>query len=184
VIVDSFLSLKTETPDKYVATEFRWDGFTHFYEKSKNMTAKDFVEYSVKGPGRAQFQNREEREAMKRNGDMGPHELWRVSTFGRNYKEHWVSMLMGKSNREVIDGAAREPDIPQILFLMNGLGIPDDALVHRKLREAATRKDKMEILWKAILGRLPKKSEESLFGNAPDDVMWALINSNEFRFGR
>jgi hypothetical protein len=184
VIVDSFLSLKTETPDKYVATEFRWDGFTHFYEKSKNMKAEDFVEYSVKGPGRAQFQNREEREAMKRNGDMGPHELWRVSTFGRNYKEHWVSMLMGKSNREVIDGAAREPDIPQILFLMNGLGIPDDALVHRKLREAATRKDKMEILWKAILGRLPKKSEESLFGNAPDDVMWALINSNEFRFGR
>ena len=64
---------------------------------------------------------------MKRNGDMGPHELWRVSTFGRNYKENWVSMLMGKSNREVIDGATREPDIPQILFLMNGLGIPEDA---------------------------------------------------------
>lgn len=184
VIVDSFLSLKTETPDKYVAAEFRWDGFTHFYEKSKNMTAKDFVEYSVKGPGRAQFQNREEREAMKRNGDMGPHELWRVSTFGRNYKENWVSMLMGKSNREVIDGATREPDIPQILFLMNGLGIPEDALVNRKLRQAATQQDKMEILWKAILGRLPKKTEKPLFDNPPDDVMWALINSNEFRFGR
>ena len=67
---------------------------------------------------------------------------------------------------------------------MNGLGIPDDALVVRKLSQAATRKDKMEILWKAILGRLPKKSEEPLFDNAPDDVMWALINSTEFRFGR
>ena len=40
-----------------------------------------------------------------------------------------------------------------------------------------TQQDKMEILWKAILGRLPKKSEEPLFDNAPDDVMWALINS-------
>ena len=93
-------------------------------------------------------------------------------------------MLMGKSNREVIDGATREPDIPQILFLMNGLGIPEDALVNRKLRQAATQQDKMEILWKAILGRLPKKTEKPLFDNPPDDVMWALINSNEFRFGR
>lgn len=184
VIVDSFLSLKTETPDKYVATKFRWDGFTHFYDKSKDMTAKDFVDYSVKGPGRAQFQNREEREAMKRNGDMGPKTLWRVSTFGRNYDDHWIAMLMGKSNREVLDGATREPDIPQILFMMNGLGVPDDALIVRKLSAAASQKEKMEVLWKAILGRLPTKAEEPLFGNPPEDVMWALINSNEFRFGR
>lgn len=184
VIVDSFLSLKTETPDKYVATEFRWDGFTHFYDKSKEMTAEDFVDYSVKGPGRAEFQDREEREAMKRNGDMGPHELWRLSTFGRNYDDHWIAMLMGKSNRELIDGATLEPDIPQILFMMNGLGVPEDALIKRKLSQAKTQTEKMELLWKAILGRLPRESEKPLFENTPDDVMWALINSNEFRFER
>jgi len=184
VIVDSFLSLKTETPDKYVATEFRWDGFTHFYEKSKDMTAKDFVDYSIKGPGRQQFQAREEREAMRRNGDMGPYELWRVSTFGRNYNYHWMAMLTGKSNRELIDGENLEPDIPQILFMMNGHGIPEDALIYRKLGSAANHRKKMELIWKAILGRLPKDSEEPLFENTPDDVMWALLNSNEFRFGR
>jgi len=121
---------------------------------------------------------------MKRNGDMGPKTLWRVSTFGRNYDDHWIAMLMGKSNREVLDGATREPDIPQILFMMNGLGVPDDALVVGKLGAAASQKEKMEVLWKAILGRLPTKAEEPLFGNPPEDVMWALINSNEFRFGR
>ena len=184
VIVDSFLSLKTETPDKYVATEFRWDGFTHFYDKSRDMTAKDFVDYSVKGPGRAEFQDREEREAMKRNGDMGPYELWRVSTFGRNYDDHWVAMLMGKSDRGLIDDASLEPTIPQILFMMNGLGVPKDALIERKLSEAKTRQQKMELLWKATLGRPPKESEAPLFAHAPDDVMWALINSNEFRFVR
>jgi hypothetical protein len=184
VIVDSFLSLKTETPDHYVATEFRWDGFTHFYDKSRDYSVKDFVDYSIKGPGRGRFQAREEREAMKRNGDMGPQALWRVSTFGRNYKRHWMAMLLGKSNRELIDGATREPDIPQILFVMNGLGIPEDALIHRRLSSAASHQEKMEILWKAILGRLPKDSEEPLFDNAPDDLMWALLNSNEFRFGR
>ena len=121
---------------------------------------------------------------MKRNGNMGPHELWRVSTFGRNYKHHWMAMLMGKSNRELIDDANREPDIPQILFMMNGLGIPEDALIRRKLDSAANQREKMELLWKAILGRLPRDTEEPLFENAPEDVMWALLNSNEFRFGR
>lgn len=184
VIVDSFLSLKTATPDKYVATDFRWDGFTHFYDKSKDMTAKDFVDYSVKGPGRKQFQNREEREAMKRNGQMGAKNLWRVSTFGRNYDDHWLAMLMGKSNRELIDDATVEPDIPQILLMMNGPGVPKDAFIKRRLGQTKTKTDKMELLWKAILGRLPKESEKPLFQNETDDVMWALINSNEFRFKR
>ena len=43
--------------------------------------------------------------------------------------------------------------------MMNGLGIPKDALINRKLTDATTRKGKMELLWKAILGRLPKKTE-------------------------
>ena len=184
VIVDSFLSLKTETPDKYVATEFRWDGFTNFYDKSQAMDVDDFVDYSIKGPGRKEFQDREEKEAEGRNGDMGPRELWRVSTYGRDYDEHWVSMLMGKSNRELIDSTNREPDIPQILYMMNGLGIPEDGLIYHRLQDAGNQKEKMEIIWKAILSRLPKKSEKSLFKNAPDDIIWALLNSNEFRFVR
>ena len=121
---------------------------------------------------------------MKRNGDMGPYELWRVSTFGRKYKGHWMAMLLGKSNRELIDSANQEPDIPQILFMMNGLGIPNDALIRRKLNSADNQKARMELLWKAILGRLPKGSEERLFENTPEDIMWALLNSNEFRFAR
>ncbi len=184
VLVDSFLSLKTPTPDKYVATKFRWDGFTHFYDKSKDMTAKDFVDYSVSGPGRQEFQNREEREAMKRNGQMGPKALWRVSTFGRNYKNHWLAMLMGKSNRELIDDATLEPNIPQILFMMNGLEAPEDTLIKRKLSQATTKPEKMTTLWKAILSRMPKESEKVLFENEPDDILWALINSNEFRFSK
>lgn len=184
VIVDSFLSLKTETPDKYVAEEFRWDGFTNFYDKSREMTVEDFVDYSIQGPGRKEFQDREEKEAERRNGDMGPRELWRVSTYGRDYYEHWESMLMGKSNRELIDSANREPDIPQILYMMNGLGIPEDGLIIRRLQNAGNQKEKMELIWKAILGRLPKDSETALFKHAPNDIIWALLNSNEFRFVR
>ena len=67
-IVDSFLSLQTATPDQFVPTEFQWDGFTHFYDKSQSMGVKDFVNYSVKGPGRGAFQRREENAARRRNG--------------------------------------------------------------------------------------------------------------------
>ncbi len=188
-IVDSFLSLKTENPERYVATEFTWDGFTNFYEKAREMGVKDFVEYSVKGPGRGAFQKREEVAARKRNGDIGPKHLWRVSTYGHVDGVHAVAVLMGKSDRELIDGANKEPNIPQILYLLNGhleqeiIGQPK-AYLHRKLETTADPEQRMEVVWKAILGRLPKESEKPLVSHRQDDLIWALLNSNEFRFVR
>lgn len=185
-IVDSFLSLKTETPDKYVATEFTWDGFTNFYEKAREMDVEDFVDYSIKGPGRGAFQRREEVAAKERNGDAGPKHLWRVSSYGHVDGTHVVAMLMGKSDRELIDGANREPNIPQILYMMNGhleqeIVEQKDAYIHRKLASASDSEQRMEIIWKAILSRPPKDSERILVSEELDDLMWALLNSNEFR---
>ena len=189
VIVDSFLSLKTATPDQYVATEFHWDGFTNFYEKSQQMDVQDFVNYSVNGPGRGAFQKREEVAAKKRNGDTGPMHLWRVSCYGHVDGSHEVAMLMGKSDRELIDGANKEPNIPQILYLMNGhleqeITTQPLAFIHQKLEGAATPDQRLEIIWKSILVRLPKESEKALVSHEQDDLIWALLNSNEFRFAR
>lgn len=188
-IVDSFLSLKTETPDRYVATEFKWDGYTNFYEKSQKMGVKDFVSYSIKGPGRGAFHKRVEAAASKRNVAAGPKYLWRVSSYGHVDGKHEVAMLMGKSDRDLIDGANREPDIPQILFLMNGhleyeITTQPQAFIHRKLEGVTNPDERMEIIWKAILGRLPKESEKPLFSHDQDDLIWALLNSNEFKFVR
>ena len=188
-IVDSFLSLKTETPDQYVAAEFKWDGFTNFYEKSQQMGVQDFVNYSIKGPGRGAFQKREEAAARRRNGATGPEHLWRVSSYGHVDGAHEVAMLMGKSDRDLIDGANREPNIPQILYLMNGhleheVTTQPQAFLHRKLAEVTNPDMRMEIIWKAILGRLPKDSEKPLISHDQDDLIWALLNSNEFKFTR
>ena len=189
VIVDSFLSLKTDTPDKYVAKEFKWDAFTHFYDKSQTMDVEDFVDYSIKGPGRKEFHVREEEEALDRNGEQAPKDLWRVSSYRHHDGNHEIAVLMGQSDRDLIDSANREPDIPQILYMMNG-NLEDDviahstALIHRNLQGVEGRSERMGIIWKSILGRLPKASEKSLFANAQDDVIWALLNSNEFRFSK
>jgi hypothetical protein len=186
-IVDSFLSLKTADPEQYVPTEFRWDGFTHFYDKSQAMDVQDFVDYSVKGPGRGAFQRREEVAARKRNGNMGPKHLWRVSNYGHVDGSHHVAMLMGKSDRELIDGANLEPNIPQILYWMNGpleqeITTQPLTYLHGKLKETSDPDQRMDLLWKAILGRLPRSSERVLSSQATDDLIWALLNSNEFRF--
>ena len=189
VIVDSFLSLKTDTPDKYVATEFKWDGFTNFYDKSQTMDVDDFVDYSIKGPGRKAFQDREEKEALERNGEQGPIELRRVSSYRYKYETHDVAILMGKSNRDLIDSANREPDIPQILYMMNGT-LEDEvigestALIHQNLEGVKNRSKRMAIIWKSILSRTPKASEKSLFAQSEGDLIWALLNSNEFRFSK
>lgn len=188
-IVDSFLSLRTATPDQFVETEFEWDGYTNFYEESQQMAVKDFVNYSVKHPGRSAFHKRVESAARKRNGATGSKGLWRVSSYGYVDGKHDIAMLMGKSDRDLIDGANKEPDIPQILFLMNGhlehfITTDPQAFIHRKLEGVSNPDQRMEIIWKAILGRLPKESEKPLFSNDQDDLIWALLNSNEFRFVR
>ena len=186
-IVDSFLSLQTATPDQFVPTEFQWDGFTHFYDKSQSMGVKDFVNYSVKGPGRGAFQRREENAARRRNGQAGPKHLWRVSCYGHVDGSHDIAMLLGKSDRELIDGGNREPNIPQILFLMNGqleqqIIKQPSVYIQQKIKGAKDPQDRMEIIWKAILGRLPRESEKGLASHNADDLIWALLNSNEFRF--
>lgn len=189
VIVDSILSLRTKNPDASVATKFRWDGFTHFYEKSRNMTVKDFVDYSIAGPGRAKFEQREEKEARKRNGDLGSKSMRRVSAYTYKEGNNPAAVLMGQSTRDLIDSANTQPDIPQILYLMNGhleshvIRHPN-AYINLKLRNEKDHAKRMEIIWKAILGRLPKPSERALFKNKQTDIMWALLNSNEFKFVR
>ena len=189
VIVDSILSLRTKDPDASVATKFRWDGFTHFYDKSRNMTVKNFVDYSIAGPGRAKFQRREEKEAKERNRDLGPKSLWRASAYTHNDGQHLASILMGQSTRDLIDSANTQPDIPQILYLMNGhleghvIRNPK-AYLNQKIRHEKNRAKRMEMIWKAVLGRLPKPSERALFKHKQADIMWALLNSNEFKFVR
>ena len=58
------------------------------------------------------------------------------------------------------------------------------ALIHRNMEGVEDQSERMEIIWKSILSRTPQASEERLFAHAQDDVIWALLNSNEFRFSK
>ena len=58
------------------------------------------------------------------------------------------------------------------------------ALIHRNLEGVDDRSERMDIIWKSILSREPQASEEPLFAHEQDDIIWALLNSNEFRFSK
>ena len=74
----------------------------------QKMGVKEFVEYSIDGPGRGAFYKREEKAAKKRNGPTGPKELWRVSSYRHTDRKHEIAMLMGKSERDLIVSWYRE----------------------------------------------------------------------------
>jgi len=59
-----------------------------------------------------------------------------------------------------------------------------DIYLQQKLAESNNPDEQLEILWKAILGRLPNDSEKALATHPTDDLIWALLNSNEFRFNK
>jgi len=194
---DSLLSLRVAEPDRYVPTTFFYDGFTHFNEKTQNWTAKDFESYSRDSKlTRAGFYQAAHREAVKRNPDPGkPHER-RASecehvAHGANPDYQEFSKLFGASTRELLDGANTDPSIPQVLYLMNGKPetaiITGNSLLNQNLRKAPAA-ETFNQLWLSIYSRPITPAETTIAnrsGRSPSglqDLAWALLNANEFRF--
>ena len=198
MVWDSFLSLNHRDPDKHVPTRFEHDGATHFHELSQSWSEKDFDKYaSSSGLTRGGFYQAMRKEARAREAHQGPPHHRRASeafylAAGANglYKE--VGELFGASTRELIDGGNGDPNIPQILYMMNGR--PETFLLARSSSLYATvaaaegAAAKHDLLWRAILGRPMRADEKDLAARVDDtpkglmDLAWALLNCNEFRF--
>ena len=103
----------------------------------------------------------------------------------------------GQSERQTIDGASTEASIPQALTLLNGK--VEDYLINnsysfiaRTLRDTEDVAKKVELAYLSILSRKPTSQEVSMFkqrfakdaAQAQKDMVWVLVNSNEFMFNR
>jgi len=109
-------------------------------------------------------------------------------------RDHFL-FLFGASDREVVDASSREPNVGQVLSLMNGfvqreLVNKSSAHLYKTLEGAKTDKEKIRRLYIAILNRPPtdeemiwmldevKKQGDAGFRN----VVSALVMSSEFLF--
>lgn len=109
-------------------------------------------------------------------------------------RDHFL-YLFGASDREVVDGASREPNVGQVLSLMNGfvqkqLVNNPSAHLYQSLEGATTAKEKIRRLYIAILSRSPSDEEMAWMldevksqGDAGyRNIVSALVMSSEFLF--
>lgn len=104
--------------------------------------------------------------------------------------------VFGQSDRLSIENANRAASIPQALFLMNSPQtnqiLARQSMLGQKASQAAGIDQTLEILYLGFLSRQPKLAEldllRPLLSQEPEKVVeraiWALVNSQEFRFIR
>ena len=109
-------------------------------------------------------------------------------------RDHFL-YLFGSSDREVVDASSKDPNVGQVLSLMNGfvqreLVNKPTAHLYKSLEGATTEKEKIRRLYIAILNRPPTAEE---MGWMQDEVktqgeagyrniVSALVMSSEFLF--
>lgn len=109
-------------------------------------------------------------------------------------RDHFL-YLFGSSDREVVDASSREPNVGQVLSLMNGfvqreLVNNSSAHLYRSLEGATSAQEKIRRLYIAILSRPPSAEELSWMldevKNQGDagyrNIVSALVMSSEFLF--
>jgi hypothetical protein len=109
-------------------------------------------------------------------------------------REHFL-YLFGASDREVVEAASKDPNVGQMLSLMNGfvqrqLVNKPDAHVYKSLQNVTSTHEKIRRLYLAILSRPPTEEEmtwmlaevESAGDQAYRNIVSALVMSSEFVF--
>ena len=153
--------------------------FNELREKQKVFKA-EFVEMKKQG---MLIRNESKKEFMRASEMRSPMDAY-----------HFLRRF-GQSDRQIIDGASTEASVPQALTLLNGkvedyLTLNPVSSSNRRLNNTKTTQEKIKIAYLSILCRKPQESEISMFAHqfkadpeqAQKDMVWVLINSNEFMF--
>jgi len=109
-------------------------------------------------------------------------------------REHFL-YLFGASDREVVEGASKEPNVGQVLSMMNGyvqrqLVNNSGAHLYKSLEGASSDAEKIRRLYIAILNRPPIEEEmgwmkEEIAAQGEEgyrNIVSALVMSSEFLF--
>lgn len=101
----------------------------------------------------------------------------------------------GQSDREVIENSNSDPAVTQVLRLMNGfvdntIGKDPNSVLTRNALIATNEKDAISNIYVTMLSRKPTRPEIRTWSSdfkrdtkaAYTDLVWTLINSNEFIF--
>ena len=129
------------------------------------------------------------RAAVARN-----RELARASELPQPSRPGHFLREFGQSDRDQIDASSSEANVPQALRLLNGLVdqqlLAQGTAVMRALASESRPAERIRLAWRTILSRAPEPDELALWRrdlehdleSGTRDLVWALVNCQEFRF--
>lgn len=179
-IWDSVLALAVEMPESFKLT------FQDEYVKVMKVGATDLNLESIQG----KIKNYQ--DIMRAKYDNAPKYknfvLVRASEVNDYNPTNTILEQLGRSDRELIDTSSREGSVTQVISFMNGqladIAINKETYLTKNLAGKSVS-DRVDTIFKSVLVRQPSLQEKSKFVDVQDDdLIWALINSTEFKFNK
>lgn len=177
---DSVLSIALDKPDTFKLT------FQDEYVKVMKYSLEDLTIDKLKA------KNEEYQKIIRSKYETAPkyrnYPLVRASEVNDNGPVNTILEQLGRSDRELIDTSSREGSVTQVISFMNGqlaeVAVNKETNL-AKLLAGKSPTDTIDIIFKSVLVRRPTIDEKSKFvGVQDDDIIWALVNSSEFKFNK
>lgn len=177
---DSVVSIAVDAPDTFKHT------FQDEYVKVMRYTIEDLTIEKLKA------KNEEYQKIMRSKYETAPkyrnYPLVRASEVNDTSPVNTILEQLGRGDRELIDTSSREGSVTQVISFMNGqlaeVAVNKDTHLAKTIAGKSPA-DAIEIIFKSVLSRKPTMQEKSKFaGVQSDDIIWALVNSSEFKFNK
>lgn len=177
---DSVVSIAIDRPDTFKLS------FQDEYVRVMRYSIEDLTISKLKE------KQEEYQKIMRSKYDAAPkyrnYPLARASEVNDNSPVNTILEQLGRGDRELIDTSSREGSVTQVISFMNGqlaeVAVNKDTSLAKNIAGKSPA-DTIEIIFKSVLSRKPTIDERSKFaGVQDDDIIWALVNSSEFKFNK
>ena len=173
---DSIITLYQGDPDKWQPEDKQIE-YIKLFSNLENITAEEALKkWDEYGKIKGSFYN----GAPKIKGQL----IVRSSQIFEGKHSNFMREF-GRSDRELIETGNEQPNITQILNLMNGnvtKALQDTNGYVASQAKDVDRNQGMNIIFFSYIGRAPNDRERELFKDASfEDIVWILINSHEFK---
>jgi len=130
----------------------------------------------------------------KRNKRGGSKRFGRASEQSSPPREQHILNYFGQSDRLMIGTGNQDPNLPQVLTLLNSpeinKAISKSPFIKREIKKLKNSNEIMDFIYLTIISRLPTPEEKETIikyikthkKTAYQDLAWALINTREFLF--
>ena len=177
---DSVLAIALDAPESFKLT------FHESYAKVMHVQPVDLTLDNIK------IKYEDYQNIIRSKYDAAPkyknYVLVRASEVNDNGNVNAILEQLGRGDRELIDSSSREGSVTQVISFMNGqladVAINKDTQLAKNVA-GKSPSEIIDIIFKSVLSRRPSMAEKASFtGCQDDDIIWALVNSSEFKFNK